>query len=170
MSSAGRRLESYFLTSTYTKRTRQVCQLIIKSSTIYRIESPFVSHPIDWSNAIYARKLCDSWCHAAALRPRLHEQIKLSLFAQILDPYEITPDEFAQIKLVLFALVNAALIELLVASSAEWFITRNTHGANRFCTRKNYKNCKNLNFNIFIIIYFPIFSRATWAWVTFGKM
>ena len=42
-------------------------------------------------------------------RPRLHKQIKPPLIAQILDPYEVTPDEFAQIKHVLFAHVNAAL-------------------------------------------------------------
>ena len=41
------------------------------------------------------------------LRPCLHEQIKPSLVAQILDPYEVTPDEFAQIKRVVFAHVNA---------------------------------------------------------------
>ena len=43
-------------------------------------------------------------------RPRLHEQIKPPLIAQILGPYEVTPDEFAQIKVVLFAHVNAALM------------------------------------------------------------
>ena len=42
------------------------------------------------------------------LRPRLHEQIKPPLIAQILDPYEVTLDEFAQINVVLFAHVNAA--------------------------------------------------------------
>ena len=42
-------------------------------------------------------------------RPRLHEQIKPPLIAQILDPYELTPDEFAQIKVVLLAHVNAVL-------------------------------------------------------------
>ena len=42
------------------------------------------------------------------LRPRLHEQTKPPLIAQILDPYEVTPDEFAQIKHILFAHVNAA--------------------------------------------------------------
>ena len=42
------------------------------------------------------------------LRPRLHEQIKPPLIAQILDPYEVTPGEFGQIKVVLFAHVNAA--------------------------------------------------------------
>ena len=36
------------------------------------------------------------------LRPRLHEQIKQRLFEQV------TPDEFAQIKVVLIAHVNAA--------------------------------------------------------------
>ena len=30
--------------------------------------------------------------------PRLHKQIKPPIIAQILDPYEVTPDEFAQIK------------------------------------------------------------------------
>ena len=44
----------------------------------------------------------------SGLRPRLHEQIKPPLIAQILDPYEVTPDEFAQIRHVLFAHVNAA--------------------------------------------------------------
>ena len=29
-------------------------------------------------------------------RPRLHEQIKPPLIAQILDPYKVLPDEFAQ--------------------------------------------------------------------------
>ena len=42
------------------------------------------------------------------VRPRLHEQIKPPLIAQILDPYEATADEFAQIKHVLFAHANAA--------------------------------------------------------------
>ena len=42
------------------------------------------------------------------LRPRLHEQIKPPLIAQILDPYEVTLDELSQIKVVLFAHVNAA--------------------------------------------------------------
>ena len=44
-----------------------------------------------------------------SVRLRLHEQIKPSLIAQILDPYEVTPGEFAQIKYVLFAHVDAAL-------------------------------------------------------------
>ena len=35
-------------------------------------------------------------------------QIKPPLVAQILDPYEVTPDEFAQIKYVLFAHANKA--------------------------------------------------------------
>ena len=43
------------------------------------------------------------------VRPRLHEQIKPPLIAQILDPYEVTSVEFAQIKYVLFSHVNAAL-------------------------------------------------------------
>ena len=43
-----------------------------------------------------------------SLRPRLHKQIKPPLFAQVLNPYEVTPNEFAQIKYVLFARVNAA--------------------------------------------------------------
>ena len=43
------------------------------------------------------------------VRLRLHEQIKPPLIAQILDPYEVTQDEFAQIKRVLFAHVNAPL-------------------------------------------------------------
>ena len=42
------------------------------------------------------------------LRPRLHEQIKPPLIAQILDPYKVTAEEFEQIKYVLFAHVNAA--------------------------------------------------------------
>ena len=42
------------------------------------------------------------------LRPRLHEQIKSPFIAQILDPYDVTPDEFEQIKYGLFANVNAA--------------------------------------------------------------
>ena len=46
---------------------------------------------------------------AVSFRPRLHEQIKPPLIALILDPYEVTLDEYAQIKLVLFAHVNAAL-------------------------------------------------------------
>ena len=41
--------------------------------------------------------------------PRLHEQINPPLIVQILDPYEVTLDEFAQRKYVLFAHVNAAL-------------------------------------------------------------
>ena len=43
-----------------------------------------------------------------ALRPRFHEQIKPSLIAQIIDPCEVTPDEFAQINVLLFAHVHAA--------------------------------------------------------------
>ena len=35
--------------------------------------------------------------------PRTHGANKSILFAQILDPYEVTLDEFAQIKDVLFA-------------------------------------------------------------------
>ena len=35
--------------------------------------------------------------------PRLHGAKKSNLFAQILDPYEVTLSEFAQIKRVLFA-------------------------------------------------------------------
>ena len=42
--------------------------------------------------------------------PRLHAQIKPPLFAQILNPHEVTPDEFVQIIYVLFAHVNAALL------------------------------------------------------------
>ena len=42
------------------------------------------------------------------LRPRLHEQIKPPLLAQIINPYEVTTDKFAQINHVLFAHVNAA--------------------------------------------------------------
>ena len=48
-------------------------------------------------------------CPGSLLKPRLHEQINPSLIAQILDPYEVTPGEFAQINVVLFAHVNAAL-------------------------------------------------------------
>ena len=44
-----------------------------------------------------------------SLRPRLHEQIKPPLIAQILDPYEVTLNEFAQIEVVFFAHVNATL-------------------------------------------------------------
>ena len=44
------------------------------------------------------------------LRPRLHEQIKPPLIAQILDPYEVTPDEFAQIKHTLFAQIRPGLL------------------------------------------------------------
>ena len=43
-----------------------------------------------------------------SLRSRLHEQIKPPLIL-VLDPYEVTPDKFAQIKHALFAQVNAAL-------------------------------------------------------------
>ena len=42
--------------------------------------------------------------------PRTHGANKLILFAQISDPYEVTPDEFAQIKGVLFANVYKALV------------------------------------------------------------
>ena len=41
--------------------------------------------------------------------PRTHEANKSILFAQIRDPYEVTPDEFAQIKDALFAHVYKAL-------------------------------------------------------------
>ena len=41
--------------------------------------------------------------------PRLHEQIKPPLIAQFLDPYEVTPEEFAPVKYVFFAHVNEAL-------------------------------------------------------------
>ena len=41
--------------------------------------------------------------------PRTHGANKPILFAQILDPYEVTPEEFAQIKDVLFAHVYKAL-------------------------------------------------------------
>ena len=50
-------------------------------------------------------------------RPRLHEQIRPPLIAQILDPYEVTPGEFAQINVVLFAHVNAGLCTLRVKST-----------------------------------------------------
>ena len=53
-------------------------------------------------------EVCRSHVALQSSRPRLHEQIKPPLIAQIMDPYEVTPDEFAQIKLVLFADVNAA--------------------------------------------------------------
>ena len=39
---------------------------------------------------------------------RTHKANKSILFAQIWDPYEVTPDEFAQIKDVLFAHVHKA--------------------------------------------------------------
>ena len=42
-------------------------------------------------------------------KPGLHEQIKEPEFAQILDSYEVTLTEIAQIKRVLFAHVNAAI-------------------------------------------------------------
>ena len=44
-----------------------------------------------------------------SVRPRLHEQIKHTLFAQILPEFLHTDREFEQIKEVLFAHVNAAL-------------------------------------------------------------
>ena len=53
----------------------------------------------------------------ALLKPRLHEQIKPPLIAQILDPYEVTPYEFALIKYVLFAHVNAALGNAIISVS-----------------------------------------------------
>ena len=56
-------------------------------------------------------------------RLRLHEQIKPRLIAQILDPYEVTPDKFAQIlKHVLFAHVNAASGMYLYCSDVATFI------------------------------------------------
>ena len=45
----------------------------------------------------------------SVLMPRTHGANKPILFAQILDPYEVTPEEFAQIKDVLFAHVYKAL-------------------------------------------------------------
>ena len=49
------------------------------------------------------------------VRPHLHEQIKPPLIAQILDPYEVTLDKFAQIKYVLFAHVYAAfLVDIII--------------------------------------------------------
>ena len=45
-------------------------------------------------------------------RPRLHEQIKPPLIAQIPDPSEVTPGGFAQIKDDLFAHVNVALTNI----------------------------------------------------------
>ena len=41
---------------------------------------------------------------------RIHEPKKPSLISQILDPYQVTPGEFAQINVALFAHVNAALM------------------------------------------------------------
>ena len=41
--------------------------------------------------------------------PRLHEQIKPPLIAQIIDPNKVTPDELAQIKHILFAHVNCRI-------------------------------------------------------------
>ena len=43
-------------------------------------------------------------------RPPLYEQIKPLLTAQILDPYEVTPEEFAQIKVVLFEQIWTELL------------------------------------------------------------
>ena len=60
-----------------------------------------------WANKIDLFAPC-----VLGIRPRLHEQIKPPLIAQILDPYIVTPDEFEQIKCVLFAHVNAALSNL----------------------------------------------------------
>ena len=45
----------------------------------------------------------------AILMPRTHGANKSILFAQILDPYEVTLDEFAQIKDDLFSHVYEAL-------------------------------------------------------------
>ena len=50
---------------------------------------------------------CSILC--CSFRQCLHEQKKPSLIAQILDPYAVTPEEFAQINVVLFAHVNTAL-------------------------------------------------------------
>ena len=47
--------------------------------------------------------------------PRTHGAIKSILFAQILDPYGVTRDEFAQINDVLFAHVYKALTCLTTA-------------------------------------------------------
>ena len=44
--------------------------------------------------------------------PRTHGTNQSILFAQILDPYEVTLTEFAQIKRVLFAHVYKALFSL----------------------------------------------------------
>ena len=44
------------------------------------------------------------------IKPGLHEQITKPIFAQFLDPYEVSLPECAQIKHVLFAHVNAALM------------------------------------------------------------
>ena len=57
----------------------------------------------------FSRAISTSSVRPQSVRPRLHEQIQPSLVAQILDPYEVTPDKFEQIKYVLFAHVNKAL-------------------------------------------------------------
>ena len=41
-------------------------------------------------------------------KPRTHEQIKPPLLAQILGPYEVTPEEFEQRNVTLFAHVDKA--------------------------------------------------------------
>ena len=63
-------------------------------------------------------------------RPRLHEQIKPSLIAQILYPYEVTPDKFAQIKYVLFAHVNMAFVPHM-KRNASLYPFRETLGLHR---------------------------------------
>ena len=49
--------------------------------------------------------------------PRTREENKSILLAQIWDPYEVTTDEFAQIKDVLFAHVYKALGNIFVTLS-----------------------------------------------------
>ena len=56
----------------------------------------------------FSRAISTSSVRPQSVRPRLHEQIQPSLVAQILDPYEVTPDKFEQIMYVLFAHVNKA--------------------------------------------------------------
>ena len=62
--------------------------------------------------------LLESFYGDRTFRLRLHEQIKPPLIAQILHPYEVTPDEFAQIKHFLFAHVNAALLLISLRKKA----------------------------------------------------
>ena len=53
-------------------------------------------------------------CVCCSLRPRLHEQIKYTLFAQIRPELLNRDREFEQLKAVLFAHVNAALTMISV--------------------------------------------------------